>query len=123
MAGAQGADSTWHRVLVVDDGSILLGALGAALGKRGYEVHAIASDSDTQTLPAAIDRYHPDVVLLDQMMLSRSPGWLGRRLSAKVPKFLVLRQDDQPTNSDELLQSLQQPVTVCTPADLQALLP
>ncbi len=123
MEGAQDMTAAWHRVLVVDDGSILLGALGAALNERGYEVHAVAPDGDTRALPSAIAHYDPDVVLLDQMMLNDSRGRLRRWLRGKAPKFLVLRRGDQPTNSDELRHSLQQPVTVCTPADIQSLLP
>ena len=119
----EGAAASWRRVLVVDDGSILLGALGAALGKRGYEVLAIPYDDETQTLPTTIDRFRPDVVVLDQDTLTRPRCALVEWLRSRAPKFLALRQSDQPTNSAELRRALKQPVTICTPADIQALLP
>jgi hypothetical protein len=40
-----------------------------------------------------------------------------------TPKFLALRQDDQATKSAQLRRNLRQPITLCTPADLQNLLP
>ena len=115
--------SNRRRVLVVDDGSILLGALGAAIGDRGYEVLAVALDNDSQTLLAAINHYRPDVVLLNHCMLTQKSCRLGRWFRRKAPKFLALRQGDQPTNAVELRRSLRRPVTFCTPADLPALLP
>lgn len=115
--------SNRQRVLVIDDGSILLGALGAAIGDRGYHVLAVALDDEGQTLLAAIDRYRPDVVLLNQRMLTQDGCRLGRWLRRKAPKFLALRQGDQPTSTLELRRSLRRPVTFCTPADLPALLP
>ena len=114
--------SKWRRVLVVDDGSILFGALGAALGRRGYEVHEVALADGAAALPAAITAYHPDVVLLNQALLASRefrPGeWRRPR-----PKFLALRQGDQPTDPIELAGSRGAAITICTPADLQTLLP
>ncbi len=117
------AANGWHRVLLVDNGSILLAALGAAIGARGYDVLAVVSDDEGQELSAAIDRYQPDVVLLDQRTLALSLRQLNRALRRKAPKFLALRQGDQPTDAAELRHSLHGRITVCTPADLQSLLP
>ncbi len=119
----EGAIGNWRRVLVVDDGSILLGALRAALRERGYDVLAVELDAPSPALSSAIDRFRPDVVLLDQTTLTGNccpfVTWLRRR----ALKFLALRQGDQPTNSAELRRNLARRVTICTPADLQALLP
>ena len=117
------AAASWRRVLVVDDGSILLGALGAAIGARGYDVLPVAPDGEGRELSAAIDRYRPDVVLLDQRTLELSLRQLSRALRRKAPKFLALRQGDQPTDAAELRHGLPGRVTICTPADLQSLLP
>lgn len=114
---------TWRRVLVVDDGSILLGAVSAALGNRGYEVVAVALDEEAQTLPTAIDHYAPDVVLVDQKLLARNRRRFGRQFDDSAPKFLALCYGDQPTDSAKLRHRLAQSVTVCTPADIQSLLP
>lgn len=122
----EGLDA-WRRVLVVDDGSILLGALGAALGDRGYEVLAVTVDGEGQDLGAAIARYCPHVVLAKQWCLERCAQWLADldecRRQGITPKFLALRQDDQATKSAQLRRNLRQPITLCTPADLQNLLP
>lgn len=123
----QRGESQWHRVLVIDDGSILLGALGEALYSRGYEVHAVSLDDATEALPHAIEYFGPDVVLLTQAMLDRCRRWLGERYydvkhNAR-PKLLALRQGDQASDATELRRTLRHQVTICTPADLQALLP
>ena len=74
--------------------------------------------------PAGGDhRDHPDIVLLNQAILARKEYRLGRWLRRATPKFLALRQGDQPTDPAELDGSRSAPVTVCTPADLQTLLP
>lgn len=127
MVGDGGAAShlraNWHRVLVVDNGSILLGALGAALNRRGYEVHAIPADADTAVLPSAIAEHHPDVVLVDEVVLSQWGPSPAAGQTRQAPQYLVLRPGDQPTNSEELCDNLQRGVTVCTPADIHTLLP
>lgn len=116
--------ANWHRVLVVDNGSILLGALGAALNRRGYEVQAIpAGDTVIEVLPSAIADYRPDVVLVDEVLLTQWGHSPASCASRQAPQFLLLRPGDQPTDTDELHDNLQRGMTVCTPADIHTLLP
>jgi DNA-binding response OmpR family regulator len=121
MAEAVDSPDGWQRVLVVDDGTILLGALCAALHQRGYDVHAIDGAANPRVIAAAIGDYLPDVVLLNQALLVRGQRCLGRWLGRGI-KFLVLRQSDQPTAPSDLLHTLANPITICTPADLPVLL-
>lgn len=121
----QSATGERWRVLVVDDGSILLGALGAALGGRGYDVTAVRLADDAGTVSFLLDQYCPDVVLLQQSLLECCRQWIASATacgqSGYSPRFLALRQGDQATASGELAR--YQAVTVCTPADLHVLLP
>lgn len=122
----QAARSNPRRVLVVDDGSILLGALGAALGGRGYDVTAVRLAEDAAPpAPLPLDQYCPDVILLQQSLLEYCQEWIATTTACErlglSPRFLALRQSDQATASGELARS--QAVTVCTPADLHLLLP
>jgi DNA-binding NarL/FixJ family response regulator len=121
MAEAVDSPDSWRRVLVVDDGTILLGALNAALRQRGYDVQAVDSAAGGRGIAAAIGDYHPDVVLLNQTLHARCRRCLSRWLDMGI-KFLVLRQSDQPTALSDLLHTLANPVTTCTPADLPTIL-
>lgn len=51
-----------HRILLLDDSATARAAIGAALGRRGFEVVAAR---DTAELHAALGRSVPDMVLLD----------------------------------------------------------
>ena len=121
MAEAVDSPDGWRRVLVVDDGTILVGALCAALDRRGYDVHAVDGAAGGRGIAAAIGDYHPDVVLLNQTLHARCRRCLSRWLDVGI-KFLVLRQSDQPTALSDLLHTLANPITTCTPADLSNIL-
>jgi DNA-binding NarL/FixJ family response regulator len=76
-------------ILIVDDERTFGEALQLALRQEGdLDVIEVATDSDTAV--RAVDRYHPDVVLMDVSM----PGMNGiettRRIKEEDPEALVL---------------------------------
>lgn len=74
------------RVLVVDDSPTARAVIGAALGRRGYEVIAAG---DLDELDAAMDRTRPDAVLLDVHL----PEIIGTDL---VPWLREAKRYDRP---------------------------
>ncbi len=63
------------RVLVVDDDEVILGAVAGILGQEGYRVDTATNGSEALE---AIERTHPDLVLLD-MRMPVLDGWAFAR--------------------------------------------
>src|SRR5215471_11858556 len=66
-----------HRVLVVDDNTILLRLLGALLNNAGYDVRRAASAEDALEI---LKEFEPHLLLVD----IRLPGMDGLQLTARL---------------------------------------
>jgi len=64
------------RVLVVDDDEVILAAVSGILGQEGYRVETATNGSEALE---AIERSHPDLVLLD-MRMPVLDGWALARV-------------------------------------------
>lgn len=82
------------RILVVDDDPDLRQLLQAYLGKHGYEVRALP---DTAQLERTLERYAPQLVVLDWMMPGEDGISACRRLRANditVPVIMLTARDE-----------------------------
>jgi len=77
------------RVLIADDHPVVREGVRALLAlERDMEVVGLAEDGDE--LPALVERFHPDVVVLDLMMPGRGGLDLIRELIDRFPDTKVL---------------------------------
>ena len=95
------ADAALTRVLVVDDEPMVREVVGRYLAREGYQV---SEASDGPGALAAVDAFHPDLVVLDVMMPRRS-GFevlrtLRRRGDAAPPIILLTARVEE---SDRVL--------------------
>jgi DNA-binding response OmpR family regulator len=92
-----------HRVLVVDDDPDIVDYLRSFLEDEGYEVGAAA---DSAAALSVLDRFEPDVVLLDVLLpgrsgldllvsIRRSSRWGGTPLVVVTGSDRVLQDDCQ----------------------------
>lgn len=79
--------ATAHRILVVDDEPSIVDAVSTALRYEGYEVEE--ASSGRQALDA-VERWEPDLVVLDWMLPDIEGIEVGRRLRGRGFKTAVL---------------------------------
>jgi len=84
------ADAALTRVLVVDDEPMVREVVGRYLAREGYQV---SEASDGPGALAAVDAFHPDLVVLDVMLPGRSGFEVLRTLRSRgdaAPPIILL---------------------------------
>jgi two-component system OmpR family response regulator len=92
------------RILVVDDEPSIVDAVATALRYEGFDVEEAASGRDAL---AAVERFEPDLVVLDWMLPDVNGVEVGRRLRAQGFKtaILFLTAKDAVENKVEALRA------------------
>ncbi|WP_091178065.1 response regulator transcription factor [Microlunatus flavus] len=75
------------RVLVVEDDAAIQEALVGSLGDAGYEVRGLPDGRD---LEAELDRFRPDLVVLDWMLPGRDGPTLSRVVRSRTPAAVII---------------------------------
>jgi DNA-binding response OmpR family regulator len=85
-------DMAAQRVLVVDDEPTVRDVVARYLERDGYVVREIGDGAEVM---AAIESFHPDLVVLDVMLPGRSGLEVLRDLGDKVPVILLTARTDE----------------------------
>jgi DNA-binding response OmpR family regulator len=80
------------RVLVVDDEPTVRDVVARYLERDGYTVREV---SDGSEVAAAVEAFHPDLIVLDIMLPSRSGLDVLRDLGHRVPVILLTARTDE----------------------------
>ncbi len=80
------------RVLVVDDEPTVRDIVARYLERDGYLVRQVADGDD---VAAAVETFHPDLIVLDVMLPHRSGLDVLRDLGARVPVILLTARTDE----------------------------
>ena len=80
------------RVLVVDDEPTVRDIVARYLERDGYLVRQVADGDD---VAAAVEAFHPDLIVLDVMLPHRSGLDVLRDLGARVPVILLTARTDE----------------------------
>jgi len=78
---------TSARVLVVEDDAAIRDSVAGALSDAGYTVHGLP---DGSRLEAELERFRPDVVIVDWMLPGRDGPTLARVVRARSPAPVML---------------------------------
>jgi two-component system, OmpR family, response regulator len=103
-AQRQPVEKTTGRVLVVDDEPSIVDAVGTALRYEGFEVEEALNGRDALSL---VQRFDPDLIVLDWMLPDIEGIEVGRRLRARGFKtaILFLTAKDAVENKVEALRA------------------
>ena len=95
LGDASGVSTPASRVVLVEDDPLIRDAVGDSLRDAGMEVEALADGAD---LAAVLDRFRPDVAVLDVMLPGRDGLALARECCGPrdVPVVFVTARDTVP---------------------------